>query len=420
MPRPLFKPLHLLQLAAALLMVTLGLGAYVDTRSHALNEHYRLMSMAMERAQHKNDALTALAAQSVLSSDMLLSASYDTDLLALHACLAQIQHLARTEALALSDEIQALIANNDALRQTEQAALRLVRSEKGKEARDLFFHSSHDLAIQLHAIDSDILFHALRSEMAQRVQSLEWMRTLMMVLRVAGVVLLLWAGRRYSQHMQSNLSEQLRLRTALTQANQSLESKVQQRTWELELANHKLATMSLTDALTELPNRRNFDMTLEREWLRAQREGHGLALGMIDVDWFKAYNDHYGHPAGDACLQSVARALQLCFLRSSDMVARYGGEEFVFLAPATDIDGAKIMAERVVQMVKQMQMPHQGSPFQVLTVSVGVAASLDCHFRGGCANLLERADHALYQAKQSGRNAWVAIPPLKALSTPAS
>lgn len=417
MPHTPIKALFLLQLAAALLIVTLCVGTYVDIRSHALNEHYRLISTAMERIRHKNDALTTLTSQSVLGRDILLSASYDNDLAELNASLVQVQRLANTEDLLLSTEIMNVRSSNDALRQSEQSALEMVRAENWRAASSIFFNAANDMAIKLHAIDSEIIFKALRSEMAQRVQALEWMRKCMIVLRVAGVVLLLWAGRRYSQRMHADLSEQTRLRTALTQANQSLESKVQQRTLELELANNKLATMSLTDALTDLPNRRNFDATLEREWLRAQREGHGLALGMIDVDWFKAYNDRYGHPAGDACLQSVARALHLCFLRSSDMVARYGGEEFVFLAPATDIAGAKIMAERVVQTIRDLAMPHEASPFEWVTVSVGIASSIDCHYRGGYANLLEMADHALYEAKQAGRNCWIATAPLSVAPT---
>lgn len=418
MPNTPIKALFLLQLAAALLIATLCLGTYVDMRSHVLNEHYRLISIAMERIRHKNDALTTLTAQSVLGRDILLSASYDNDLVELNASLVQVQRLVNAEDLRLSSEIMNVRASSDALRQSEQATLEMVRTENWSAASNLFLNASNDMAIKLHAIDSEIIFKALRSEMAQRVQALQWMRQCMMVLRVAGVLLLLWAGRRYSQRLQVDLSEQLRLRTALIQANQSLESKVRVRTQELEQANHKLATMSLTDALTGLPNRRNFDITLEREWLRAQREGHGLSLGMIDVDWFKAYNDRYGHPAGDACLQSVAQALDLCLLRSSDMVARYGGEEFVFLAPATDIAGAKIMAERVVQTIRDLAMPHDASPYEVVTVSVGITSCIDCQYRGGYVQLMALADQAMYEAKQAGRNHWVATAPLTLAPTP--
>ncbi len=406
------RAIVLLQLAAALLIVTLGLGTYVDIRSHALNKHYRLISTAMERIHHKNDALSTLIAQSILGRDILLSASYDSDLAQLNASMEEFEQLVQAEGLRLAGEIIDIRASSQDLRHSERQALEMMRSEDWVTARSIIFNTSNDLAIKLQAIDSEIAFGALRSEMAQRVQALEWMRKFMMALRMVAVALLLWAGQRYSQRMQADLSEQRRLRKALSQANEGLESKVHQRTLELEIANNKLATMSLTDALTNLPNRRNFDFTLEREWLRAQREGHGLTLGMIDVDWFKAYNDHYGHPAGDACLQKLAQALSQCMLRPSDLVARYGGEEFVFLAPATDMAGSKIIAERIVQAARNLRIPHEGSPFQFVTISVGIASSVDCHYRRGYVNLLEIADHALYEAKQAGRNCWVATTPL--------
>ena len=117
----------------------------------------------------------------------------------------------------------------------------------------------------------------------------------------------------------------------------------------MQLLNSKLEALSLTDSLTGIANRRHFDSILQQEWQRAQRLGHSLALAILDVDWFKPYNDHYGHPAGDACLRQIAQALAATVCRSSDLVARYGGEEFVFIMPMTNAAGALDIAQRVVQ-----------------------------------------------------------------------
>ncbi len=189
----------------------------------------------------------------------------------------------------------------------------------------------------------------------------------------------------------------------------AVEALVARRTRQLDEANRKLASLSLTDGLTGIANRRFFDDHLNQEWKRAQREGRPLSLVMVDIDHFKAYNDYYGHLAGDDCLQRVARTLETVVARPGDLVARYGGEEFALVLPDTD-NGARILGERCRAAVADLQIPHQASPLlPVVTVSVGVATAIP---RPGSTpeELIVRADQALYRAKLLGRNQVVTEP----------
>ncbi len=189
---------------------------------------------------------------------------------------------------------------------------------------------------------------------------------------------------------------------------QSLETKVQERTQELAQANAHLHRLSLTDALTGIANRRHFDEVLQTEWRRAARSGHMLALAMIDVDWFKRYNDHYGHQGGDDCLKAVARALGSCARRAADLAARYGGEEFAFIAPETERGAMQTVAEEIRRAVEAKAIAHSPSSFGHVTVSIGVACMLPAPDLGP-ENLIQAADAALYQAKQAGRNQVVCL-----------
>lgn len=176
----------------------------------------------------------------------------------------------------------------------------------------------------------------------------------------------------------------------------------------LKALSDALRRAALVDGLTGIANRRRFDEQLRTECERAQRSGDPLSLLMIDVDHFKSYNDCYGHPAGDACLIMVAGALQGLVSRPADHVARYGGEEFVVLLPHTELAGAAHLAERVVETVSMLGMPHEGSPrHRRVTVSVGVATAR-CNADGPCVPatpeaLVSAADQALYAAKAAGR-----------------
>lgn len=173
-----------------------------------------------------------------------------------------------------------------------------------------------------------------------------------------------------------------------------------------------LREMASIDALTGLANRRSFNEHLEREWGRCTRQDQPLSLLMVDVDHFKLFNDRYGHPAGDACLGSVAGAVRLALLRPGDMAARYGGEEFVLLLPNTPASGAMQIASRVQELVAVLNLPHETSPTAShVTVSIGAAwlvpdaGSRDASLPLPSADrLLACADTALYHAKKGGRN----------------
>lgn len=164
-----------------------------------------------------------------------------------------------------------------------------------------------------------------------------------------------------------------------------------------------LTAQSMTDTLTGLPNRRAFDMRLALEFGRARRQAQPLALLVIDVDYFKRYNDRYGHPAGDAALRTVSEVLCAACGRTIDLAARLGGEEFAVLLPATPMDGAVDVARRIRQLLAAKAVPHADSEVDAhLTLSVGIAAILPVD--GSAHALVERADRALYAAKTQGRN----------------
>jgi diguanylate cyclase (GGDEF)-like protein len=187
----------------------------------------------------------------------------------------------------------------------------------------------------------------------------------------------------------------------------------------LKQATDALKVLSSTDTLTGLANRRAFNDALAREWERMLRSAEPIAALMIDVDHFKKYNDLYGHPQGDQCLAAVAQALQAELMRPTDLAARYGGEEFVVLLPSTAARGARALADRVLERLERLAIPHAASDLgQRLTVSIGWSSfDGDCALwstgqdlrqggpplRAGPADLVAAADRALYAAKAAGR-----------------
>lgn len=177
-------------------------------------------------------------------------------------------------------------------------------------------------------------------------------------------------------------------------------------TRKLDEANRELMRLSSADGLTGIANRRRFDETLLKEWRRCAREARPLALLLIDVDFFKPFNDNYGHQAGDECLKAVARALSQTLHRPSDLAARYGGEEFAVILPGTDEAGALAVAEALRAAVQQMGIAHRYSEVApVVTISVGLAcATPKPGDETGFIGLLKDADAALYRAKSEGRN----------------
>lgn len=216
--------------------------------------------------------------------------------------------------------------------------------------------------------------------------------------------------RRRLARLYRQQAEQTRL---IRQQQQALDLRAR----ELVQANERLRLASLSDGLTGVANRRSFDESLQREWLRlvrsqertAQRQNdvgapNGLALLLIDIDAFKAYNDRYGHGAGDVCLRRVAGAIQGATLRAGDVTARYGGEEFAVLLPDTTLEGGEQVARRLMANLEALQIAHEDSPVSGwVTVSVGLT-----HMSAQAAiqpsAFLKLADEALYLAKNHGRN----------------
>lgn len=216
-----------------------------------------------------------------------------------------------------------------------------------------------------------------------------------------------------------------RMNQALEAANRKLELLTQQqaaiiaeRTAELERANQELQNLSVTDGLTQLANRRRFDDYLQLEWDRLLREQQPLGLILCDVDFFKRFNDRYGHLAGDDCLRRVARAVGAAVRRPADLVARYGGEEFAIVMPGVDRAGALATAEAVRKAVAALNVPHEQSlQYGRVTISVGATAAVPVA-TGEPLDWLDAADGALYCAKRRGRNcaAWGAVASLAARS----
>lgn len=191
---------------------------------------------------------------------------------------------------------------------------------------------------------------------------------------------------------------------ALAAHRDRLAELVEERTAELRAANVLLEELSRSDPLTGLANRRHFDEIKDVEFRRAQRLGQPLAVLMCDVDFFKRYNDHYGHARGDQCLQGVAETLKAVFARAGEVVARIGGEEFVVLLPGVDAESARRSAERLRLRLAERQIPHEASSVSShVTLSVGLAV-FDTDTMDQFDQLLRLADEALYRAKTQGRD----------------
>jgi diguanylate cyclase (GGDEF)-like protein len=203
-------------------------------------------------------------------------------------------------------------------------------------------------------------------------------------------------------HEKNRETEQLLVK--YRDLSEELEARVKERTKELEGANFKLQRLSRTDGLTGVANRRYFEEILEREWAAARRHELSLAAIMLDIDYFKPFNDMYGHQAGDHCLKQIARVFDKSLRRGNDLVARYGGEEFVILLPDTHHEQALEIAELLRESIAELEVQHEGSPWQKLTASVGVAVYGAASGIDSAFELIERADRALYQAKHRGRN----------------
>ncbi|MFZ6771914.1 sensor domain-containing diguanylate cyclase [Undibacterium sp. SXout7W] len=212
-------------------------------------------------------------------------------------------------------------------------------------------------------------------------------------LHAAGVIVLLIAQGAFGFH----LIRQIKLRA-------DAENELVEAHTALKKVNQQLEKLSFQDGLTGLANRRHFDLVLSEEFRRATRNNRPLALIMIDVDHFKQFNDMYGHTEGDECLRKISMVILKAPLRSADLAARYGGEEMCLILPDTDVKGALEVAEKIRIAIQDLQIPHSSSQAGIVTVSAGVSAMTPVRHVNLPLELVNLADHALYAAKNNGRN----------------
>ena len=201
-----------------------------------------------------------------------------------------------------------------------------------------------------------------------------------------------------SQHLVRRQAEE-----NLKSLNKELEQRVAERTQELQHANQQLEHLAKCDPLTNVANRRAFDVRLRDEWRRAERHQLPMSLLIIDIDNFKSYNDHYGHAAGDQCLKVIAQALNNIERRAGALFARFGGEEFVLLLPGLDHKAAVYAAKQALHAVQKLKLKHQQADSDFVTISIGVA-STHPSLASTANRLFKKADEALYQAKELGKN----------------
>ena len=201
-----------------------------------------------------------------------------------------------------------------------------------------------------------------------------------------------------------DISELKKQENELKQHREHLEKLVEQKTQDLLIANEQLKKLVNFDGLTHLANRRYFDEVLDKEITRASRYGHALSLVLCDIDFFKLFNDLYGHTAGDACLKQFANCLENSFKRASDLAVRYGGEEFAVILPHTDNEAAIKMVESFFVNIKRLAIPHEASAISdIVTASAGIA-TMQTTEQVEPKALINAADQELYNAKAAGRN----------------
>lgn len=391
-----------IHLAVGLLLVAFVGGFYTDFKANQLHHQSMRIQLGLERMLRLNQGLTSVIAMAVLEKNSLRAASYQSIQIEFDATMQEVLQL--TQTMTLAGDVLALSQEQQALRTVESRVFDLMRQEKWPDAYQVLLASDYGMALKLYEINSEAAVGALSIELTNTAREHDQLRKLTLSLRLVAILLLLWAGWRYSVRLQTELAEQLRLRVALAQANTELEDKVQQRTQALEEVNHQLEVLSVTDALTRLANRRRFDAVWLDEWQRALRQATPLAVIMLDVDHFKAYNDHYGHQQGDECLRRVGEVLLTTVRRAGELVARYGGEEFVVVLPGTSVIHAMAVAESIRANIQAAGIAHAHSGVAaVVTVSLGVAVGIPTQGDARDA-LVHAADAALYRAKDQGRN----------------
>lgn len=396
---PFLSGIHL---AVLLLLLTIAVGMYVDAQSEQMHRQHLKIQTGLERMVRLNQSLTSELATAVIEKNGERAASYDSLHGQLDATMQEV--LALTQHMALAAGIRALHEEQRALRVQENQVFALMRTAQWERAYQTLLGGDYVLALKVYEINSTTAVGTLMLDLSHQSQQQDQLRQITLVLRIVAVLLLLWAGWRYSKRLKAELAEQLRLRWQVSCINEALEEKVRLRTAELQAANQQLEILSTTDGLTGLANRRRFDHYWAQEWQRALRQATPLAVIMLDVDHFKAYNDHYGHPQGDECLRRVGAVLQASVRRAGELAARYGGEEFVVVLPGVTPQQALETAQGILIAMRDEKIPHTGSPVaSMVTLSLGVAAGIP-DATDVQEYLLKMADEALYAAKHKGRN----------------
>ncbi|MBD2232838.1 response regulator [Phormidium tenue] len=305
-----------------------------------------------------------------------------------------------------ADSAVILVADDDPFirhmltRYLEREGYRVIEAPHGEAALDLYFYHRPDLVLL------DALMPVIDGfEVCRRLQSLT-QGDLAPVLMITG----LEDEKSVDQAFEIGVVDYITKPINWAVLRQRVRRLIMQHRLEIQLreANYQLQQLTMMDSLTQVANRRRFDEYLLQEWGRGVREGLPLSLVICDIDHFKDYNDHYGHQAGDRCLQEVAKTLNQCISRPADLVTRYGGEEFAVILPNTTMAGATAVSDRLVKGIQQQGLLHDTTPQAIVTISCGVASVLPMADYLP-SDLVFTADQALYQAKAQGRNQYQAI-----------
>lgn len=391
-----------LYFAIALLLISVGLGIHTNLRSSDIQRMQTSIDLRLLRVQILNESITNTLSAALLDENILKAASYGTLSEELERTLFEVRAL--TKSLRMAAEAERLAQQSERLQLTRSRAMALMSDELWPEARALLSDDAYLRSRKISEISSDLAVTAVTSELAQMSSVHERLRLGSLWAILCAVVLLLWVGKRHSQHLRREGLEQSRLREALAQANQELEQKVSERTYELERANERLEMLSTIDPLSGLANRRKLDIVLEQQWYRASADASSMAIIMVDIDHFKSYNDTYGHQAGDVCIRLLADVLARNVRRPGELAARYGGEEFLLVLPNTSLEQACALAEKIrLEFARLAPSLECYTSEPRVTISLGVAATIPTA-ETSLSALVQAADRALYQAKNNGRN----------------
>lgn len=391
-----------LVVAVFMLIMTVAGGLYADHLHEAMHAREGSVTVGLERMVRLNQSLGAMLRVAAHEQNALRASSYETLQQELKVTMTSV--LKDTNDLPLAGEITALAEDQSKLRKVETRALAYIQQNQWEAARNVLADDQFELSRKIYEINSETAVGALTSELASMTARLDQVKQVLLATVVCVMLSLLVIGATFARRLQAEQRQQARLQSEITLANEVLETRIKQRTAELEIANAKLQELSITDALTGLANRGHFDAQWHVEWQRALRAGTHLALIILDVDHFKAYNDSLGHPAGDACLQRVGEVMRTVRSRPGDLTARYGGEEFVVILPGCDGPLALLKAEGLREAVLAAAIPHpQSSTGPIVSISAGVASCIP-QMGEDPSNLLRLADQMLYQAKLQGRN----------------